>query len=216
MNYIPTDDTGGDTDDAQSEYNRVTTPMSHNKNKKMHEQTEQNTKERNRLIATAILGFLIGFGVGFLVFANREVNVELPTDDAEVTEDVMSADNESPLETVEQVTVTESSVVVSDQNFGLEVALDSVILDRTSWVVVFEDLNGQPGNILGAQLYDAGEILDGAVTLTRGTVPNSLYYVKLHGDNGDRQFDFTIDVPYVGADGKDLTTTFRTITGTPR
>jgi len=218
MNYIPTEDTGGDTDAAQKEYNEVETFVSDNKNKKMHEQTEQNASNTNRLIAVAILAFLIGFGVGFLVFANREAKVDVPTDDIEITDDTTNVDSEteSAEEVVEQVTVTGSSVAVSEQNFGLEVALDSVVLDRTSWVVVFEDLNGQPGNILGAQLYDVGEISNGAVTLTRGTVPDSLYYVKLHGDDGDRQFDFTVDVPYLGADGKDLTTTFMTITGTPR
>jgi len=217
MTYIPTDDVGEDTGAIQEEYNTTLLLPSEDNNKKM---TEENisTGGSKKLFVVSVLAFLIGFGVGFLVFADRVPAVDEDVDTTEGTEvvDNGATVGDSVVVVTEPVTVTGVELGVSDQNFGDSVVLDTVNIDRTSWVVVFEDNDGVPGSILGAQLYDAGLIEDGAVSLLRDTVAESTYYVKVHSDDGDRSFDFTKDVAYLDQAGNEVMTTFMTISGTPR
>lgn len=215
MNYIPTEDVGEDTGALQEEYNVTVNSSPHDKNKKMTDNKEKNPMlTQNRLMVVAVLAFLIGFGLGFLVFSDRsDITADVITDDVLTTD---SGDLVDTTITVEPVIISDALLVVEDQNFGETVVVNSVAIDRTSWIVVFEDNDGVAGSILGAQLYDAGEIIDGSISLLRGTIADSLYYVKVHSDDGDRQFDFTKDVPYLDESGIEVMTTFRTFTGTPR
>ena len=178
-------------------------------------ETENNSK---KVLVVGILAFLIGFGIGFLVFGNdAEVADTGVVNDTEV---VINGEGASPETSdtamAEPIVVNGVSLTVSDQNFGTPVSVDSVVLDRTSWVVVYEDNAGVPGSILGAHVYDKGTVTDAQITLLRSTVPELIYYVKIHADDGDRAFDFKKDLAVVDESGQELVDTVMTVGGTPR
>ena len=78
-------------------------------------------------------------------------------------------------------------------------------------------MNGEPGNILGAGVFDAGSFEKQEISLLRSTSGDSTYYVKLLKDDGDRIFDHTKDLPIKDSViKKDLITTFKTTSGMPR
>jgi len=106
-------------------------------------------------------------------------------------------------------TSTSAAVIINDQNAGLEVELTEVVLDKSGWVAIHEDAGGALGNILGAQLFDAGEG-KGTVSLLRATDPGKTYYAVVYTDNGDRQFDRVSDLKAV-IEGKEIMTVFHTI-----
>ena len=143
------------------------------------------------------------------------------SDAAEATEvtDATNNDSSSSSNTtvvVDPVVVTATSITAEDQNFGDTVVVKSLNLSTTAWVVVYEDNGGVPGSILGAHIYDAGEVANATISLLRGTNADAVYYVKVHGDNGDRAFDYKADVPAVDENGSEIMATFRTWSGTPR
>ena len=86
-------------------------------------------------------------------------------------------------------------IIVNDQPAGNQVSVALVTLEEGGWVAVHEDRNGKLGNILGAQFFPAGT-QSGAVDLLRAMEEGKMYYAILRGDDGDRQFDFTKDVPF--------------------
>lgn len=108
--------------------------------------------------------------------------------------------------TTTSVATTENKVAVSNQPAGNMVKLDSVSMTFDGWVVVHEDRDGKPGNILGAQRFDKGTYTSGQVELLRGTVAGGKYYVMLHDDDGDRVFDHTKDTPHM-ENGNTIVTT---------
>jgi hypothetical protein len=102
----------------------------------------------------------------------------------------------------------ENSVSVKDQAAGSKVAVENATLSQMSWVVVHEQTSGMPGKILGAHRYDKGMYL-AEVELLRPTVQGQTYYVMLHADDGDKEFDPTKDKPMLGADNKPIMNTFQ-------
>lgn len=99
-------------------------------------------------------------------------------------------------------------VLVRDQAAGNSVIVATArFAESGGWVVIHEDRDGKPGNILGAQFYQKGETKDGAVGLLRPTV-KGVYYAMLHRDDGDRQFDFTTDSPVTNSDGQPVMARF--------
>jgi hypothetical protein len=90
---------------------------------------------------------------------------------------------------------------VIDQKAGTMVSIGSVDMPVNGWVVVHEDRNGAPGNILGAQRFDAGSYAGGQVELLRTTLIGGQYYVMLHVDDGDKLFDHKLDMPLASTAG---------------
>ena len=84
---------------------------------------------------------------------------------------------------------------VLDQLAGSMVSVGVVEMPVNGWVVVHEERDGGPGNILGAQRFDAGSYTGGQVELLRTTTIGGKYYVMLHSDNGDKLFDHKLDLP---------------------
>ncbi len=104
---------------------------------------------------------------------------------------------------------TAASISVSDQAAGEMVTLGRVDMTVDGWVVVHEDRDGAPGNILGAQRFDAGSYSGGSVELLRPTVAGGKYYVMLHADDGDKMYDHTLDTTHVkNSAGMDVVMSF--------
>jgi len=211
---------GEDINSAQEEFNAVAKSLK--KDKKTNKKDMDNSNnDSKKVYLVGVLCLLIGFGVGYLVFADKSDSGELENDDSDTTDVTDATKDDSALGSattvvVDPIVVTSTSITVEDQNFGDSVIIKSLNLGITAWVVVYEDNAGVPGSILGAHIYDAGEIANAPIALLRGTNADSVYYVKVQGDDGDRVFDYKKDVPVVDGSGKEIMSTFRTWSGTPR
>ena len=101
-------------------------------------------------------------------------------------------------------------VTVEGQDAGNMIFISLVSLSRGAWVAIHEDTGGEPGNILGARYFLGGKTA-GTVELLRGTLPGNVYYVIVHEDDGDREFDFRNDAPLQDPFGNYIMAEFRTL-----
>jgi len=162
---------------------------------------EQNSNSGQKYIIIAIVAFLIGFGVAWFWLTKVPTSsLDTGKEDA-VTE--MSADDKGLL-------VVE--VMASDQTAGVAVQVDSVSVNRLSWVAIHEENEmGIPGNILGAKLLEAGVYDSQVVELLRGTLAGKTYYALIHDEDGDRSFDPKKDLPLIDDAGQPVLSTFQTL-----
>lgn len=86
-----------------------------------------------------------------------------------------------------------SFTILTPQKAGLAVSIYKAIVAEPTWVVVYEDNGGKPGNALGAALFFP-EHQAGAVELLRATIPGRSYLAVKQVDNGDRRFSLHEDV----------------------
>ncbi len=82
--------------------------------------------------------------------------------------------------------------VMSPQSAGMSVAIAKVVVSSPTWVVIYENKEGKPGNALGAALFFP-ESQSGTVELLRSTLPGKTYLVAKQVDNGDRKFSLKGD-----------------------
>ena len=83
---------------------------------------------------------------------------------------------------------------VEDQAPGTVVKIAELRFMEMSWVVVHEDRDRAPGNILGAQRLRPTDTA-GTVDLLRAIEDGKLYYAMIHTDDGDNAFDPAKDTP---------------------
>lgn len=76
------------------------------------------------------------------------------------------------------------------------VSVPLVIVDIDTWVVIYADINGQPGDILGWTWVGAGVNRNIAVTINPDEATDTLYVVLHHDADSDQEFDYP--------DGRDL------------
>ena len=91
----------------------------------------------------------------------------------------------------------------------MQVAVAAVDVSTPTWVVVYEDNNGVPGNVLGAGLFTSSN-KSGVVELLRGTLPGQTYFVGESRDDGDRMYSMTNDPATRDQSGNPVLTTFQT------
>jgi hypothetical protein len=99
--------------------------------------------------------------------------------------------------------------VYSPQEAGLHVAVARVVVANPTWVVVYENRGGLPGNVLGAHLFQVGQT-SGSVDLLRGTLPGQTYFVGESRDDGDRMYSVANDPAIRDADGDPVWVQFTT------
>jgi hypothetical protein len=137
-----------------------------------------------RLGITFVIGLIVGFG-GHWLWANRVTST--PNDEIMLMDDTAS--------TTQALTSTNASVTVEKQEAGNKVFIKNVTLAAPGWVAIHDMVNGQPGKILGAKLFDKGSN-EGFVDLLRITIPGKSYFAVLHGDDGDyKNFVPSADLP---------------------
>ncbi|TSC52441.1 MAG: hypothetical protein LiPW41_211 [Parcubacteria group bacterium LiPW_41] len=149
----------------------------------MKEENNKNESGSKRVVLTAVVFFLIGFGAAWM-FAKP---AEAPT--SEVKDEVVETKIPS---------MGSNAIEVDDQKIGMTVSLKSVKFESAGWVAIHDDNGGTPGNILGAAWFPSGEN-SGAVELLRSTESGKTYFAMLHNDDGDKKFDHKIDVPLTDA-----------------
>ncbi len=138
--------------------------------------------------AGVILGVLVAWGAG--AWRSKPANTGTTTT-------VNTTDTKAPvLDTSGATIVAEGSdpslLVMSPQAAGLSVAIDKAIVSEPTWVVVYEDNAGSPGNALGAALFFPDH-QQGTVQLLRSTVAGKSYLVVKQVDNGDHRFSLKDD-----------------------
>ncbi len=89
--------------------------------------------------------------------------------------------------------------VPSPQKAGQSVVITQANIGAPTWVVVYEDRDGAPGNVLGAQLFFTSG--PGIVTLLRGTEAGETYYVGKSVDDGDHKYTKATDKSSQNTDG---------------
>jgi len=160
-------------------------------------------KNKQNIIIAVILGFILGFGsawvwttgrVDFGGFRGADVTDESLDDlEEEIIDDTTTPTSDEYVPPVISGDDKSGRLSVSDQKAGVVVFVDKVVISVPAWVVIYEDVNGEPSNILGAHIFDPGT-QSGEVELLRGTSVGGLYYAIIHDDDGDRQFDYANDL----------------------
>jgi hypothetical protein len=97
--------------------------------------------------------------------------------------------------------------LASNEPAGFAVAVSKASVSQPTWLVVYEDSNGAPGNAIGAALFFPGAS-SGTIELLRATLPGKSYFVGQSVDNGDKTFSLKNDKPVLNEQGKPLYTQF--------
>lgn len=91
-------------------------------------------------------------------------------------------------------------IVMADQYPGNVAYLSSVQLENGGWVVIKDDNNGQPGDVIG-ETYSPAGIDPVKVTLTSPMVDGGTYYAILYTGNNPTSFDPTAEQPLTDSTG---------------
>ena len=166
--------------------------------------------------ANYVVVFLVGViaGLGLSQFTSKETQkVAHVTEDGTMVleENSIDINFDGQLDLVEDSGVTASSsvqskelsltvkgenvLVISNQPAGISVVMSMIDIDTNGWVAIHENIEGEPGVILGARRFDVGTYFAESVELLRGTESERGYIAVLHADNGDKEFDFKAEVP---------------------
>lgn len=88
-------------------------------------------------------------------------------------------------------------LAVTDSTAGDTVGIMvSVYPSDEGWIVVRDEADGVPGNVLGAARYAVSEgLTPSLVTLLRATQAGGTYRVMFYSESGDRSFSMTDDLP---------------------
>lgn len=85
----------------------------------------------------------------------------------------------------------------ADQITGEFVAVTNLNIKEDTWVTVYDEVDGQPGHIMGAWLERAVSASPKTIVplLKRKTEAGKTYFVALIKDDGDMEFDMNKDRP---------------------
>jgi len=168
---------------------------------------EEEVQNNNKVVIIVIISLFVGFAIGwFAAPGNSDVT---PMDEDKKTDDtsvVLEGDSSKVVEgnttapkKEEVVDASKFSVLVADQQAGQRVVISQATIGSDAWIAVYEDMNGVPGNILGARFVSEGTYTDLSVEMQRSTEVGTVYYVMIHGDDGvitetgSHVFDLSLD-----------------------
>ena len=155
----------------------------------------------NNTIVVGIVGVVVGLVLGWLIGhygAVGKASVASSDPEKNSVSTTMSTESKptNALSTNSGVSEeSQSAILVRDQGAGSVVTVASVETDASVWVVVREDNNGVLGNILGASRIESGASNNIVVNLLRPTLSGKTYQIVLFKDDGNKLFDYKVDVP---------------------
>jgi len=167
----------------------------------------------------AVVALLVGFAAsslwsGGLKSKMLSSETRVTGADKNTSPSEVSTNFAMPKENVMSAASSGDTFVVADQPAGNSVVVSKVTLEKAAWVVVHEDRDGAPGNILGALWLPAGTATQASVELLRDTQAGKAYYVMIHEDTlSDKQFDHAQDLPLKDASGAVIMMKFKTTSG---
>lgn len=170
-------------------------------------QTGGTKKLAGVFIAGLVVGALLGWG-----FVASRSSTESKTETPLVSANPSNTDTavaNVQVDTTNATAAASGLVIPSPQSAGLQVAVSQVRVSAPTWVVIYEDNNGAPGNALGAALFGNSK-QSGVVDLLRGTLPGQTYIAGESFDDGDRIFSMQNDKPVRDQNGNPLWVQFKT------
>jgi len=107
----------------------------------------------------------------------------------------------------------EETLAVANHTPAKTAVIDSVTLKKSGFVAIFENKNGQTGEILGvSQLLTAGTQENITISLSRKTQIGESLFAKLYSDNGDGNFELPgPDELVKDEQGKEITVQFQVV-----
>lgn len=206
--------------------NPTTPPISESPEDEDTEIPEDEDKQKHKLVTTAVIAFVLGFAVCYFTMSNRAVEQDQeptgPSDEItqeeqkETQEEVEevgeeTGEQEQPSPVSEQILTDKTVVVVGNQTTGKKVNVTKVTMEKDGWIVIHDDRDGQPGIILGAYRFSKGTFNDIEMPLLVAMEEDKDYWAVIHNDNGDRQFDYKVDLSAKDADGNMIMTKFSVV-----
>ena len=163
-------------------------------------------------IGGLIVGLLVGWGVGSSRTGSG-APASSSTSTSYTAQETGAANATSGTSMEVPAGSMEGGLIISTQAAGLRVSVSSVSVSAPTWVVIYEDHNGVPGNALGAGLFypvSQGGTTSGTVELLRGTTAGQHYLAGESLDDGDHIFSLQNDKPLRDAQGNPLLVQFST------
>ena len=155
-------------------------------------QASNSTKYISMIVLGVIAGVIIAWGYSALRSPQEASTADTNT----------SSDTSTALISASGLGLT----IASPQIAGNSVAVATAAVSAPTWIVVYENNAGQPGNALGAALFFP-ENQGGTVELLRGTTAGKSYLATEQVDNGDRKFSLKDD-QFLSEDGVPQWVTF--------
>lgn len=171
-----------------------------------------------KLISIFIAGLVVGFVLGWGWSTSRPTPTTTPTNTTQTSSagtqtagTGSSAVSGIGISNTGNVTATGATALTipSPQDSGMQVAVASASVLQPTWIVVYDNVNNQPGRALGAELFFP-TTKSGAIDLLRGTLPGQKYFVGESVDDGDKIFSPQNDKPVRDAQGNPVWVTFQT------
>lgn len=188
----------------------ITTPPSEPQKPKHSEKHTEPAKSgaKRTTFRTAVIVVLLIAAVGIVasVITAQNKHTTVAGDvsgasPADTNSSALSATTENPSDA--------SLSIPSPQSAGLHVSVAHISATEPTWVVVYENRGGLPGNVLGAGLFTS-ERTSGTVDLLRGTLPGQSYFIGESRDDGDHMYSVINDPAVRDADGDPLLVEFKT------
>ncbi len=186
------------------------------------------TSNTGMYVGIFVAGLIVGAAVGWSLTSSSGSSKTADTSDTAATATstmLMASSTPTSTDSTTTTSTTNTPAVTSDsdtqtgsmsndaitvapsQVAGFNVAVSKINVTQPTWLVVYEDHNGTPGNAIGAGLFFAGAT-SGTIELLRATLPGQTYLVGQSLDDGDKVFSLTTDKPVRDAEGNPLFTTF--------
>lgn len=149
-----------------------------NSGKKHNKKTKElNSKKTNPLQITLIITIiLLILGIAIILATITPMNNESDTE--------INSSNTREIEL--------SQITVNNQDPGNSIMIENIQLSERGYVVIHEDDNGSPGNVIGHSGLLSGNISNVIIPLER-LASNEMLHAMLHVDDGDYQYEFPGD-----------------------
>lgn len=167
-------------------------------------------KQSQQLVLMLIIGILIGTA-GVMAWKTRtvgegdDISMATTNSGAQNASDTLALSGES-LSHAPSLPLapaipkgTRLGINVQDQLAGVVVTVEGLNISATQWLAVYEERDGQPGNIIGAVRAHAGDS-EAKVELLRPTVQGQKYFVGILNDDGSETFNRQTDLPPLSPD----------------
>ncbi len=103
-----------------------------------------------------------------------------------------------------------NSLTIPTQNAGSQVMITALSITSPTWIVIYDNNNGQPGKALGAGLVFPTTKAPVNISLLRPTLAGHTYIVGQRIDNGDHQYSAQTDKLVTDSSGKPVWLQFQT------
>lgn len=105
---------------------------------------------------------------------------------------------------------TNNSITIPTQTAGTKVTVSALSVAAPTWIVIYDNNNGQPGKALGAGLVFPTTKAPIAIDLLRPTIAGQTYIVGQRLDDGDHKYSSQTDKLVTDESGKPMWLQFQT------